>query len=212
VSHPISVVLLEDHEVVQLGLREMFSDGKRVQIIGTADTGEDGLELIDKLLPEVAVVDFGLPGMSGADVCARLARSHPKIPALILTAFLGDTIVHTAIASGAKGYVYKEAKADELAEAIQTVARGDFYADKRVVGRVVNMVKKRRSTPEEPILSQRETELLRLVARGLANKEIAKEMYITLNTVKTYLRRILFKLNCHSRAEAAAKAAKWGLI
>lgn len=209
---PVSVVVVDDHEIVRAGLRTLLGRESDIHIAGMASTGEEGLDLVDETNPDVVVVDFGLPRMSGVELCEEILRRHPGKPVLILTTFLEDEVIQKSLEAGAKGYVYKDVEAKELKRAIRAVANGEAVLDPKVAGRVMGWVGKHRVIHGGQALSIRETEVLRLVARGASNEDAAEMLGLSLNTIKTYLQRALTKLGCHSRSEAAAIASKRGLL
>lgn len=211
----VRVVLVDDHEIVRAGLRSLLSKEPDIHIIGVAETPDEGLRLIQELRPDVAVVDYSLPGMTGTTLCEAIVKRHPEVSVIILTTYLDDHVVRQSIRAGAKAFVYKDVEAKDLMRAIRAVASGESVLDPKVAGRVMkwaNKSDKRRVIGATPPLSVRELEALRLAAKGATNPKIAQHMGVTANTVKTYLDRALAKLGCHSRAEAAALASKWGLL
>lgn len=208
----IQVVVVDDHEIVRAGLAALLGREEDIQVVGMAGSGEEGLELIMRVEPDVAVVDYSLPGMSGVELCDRVSVSNPDVAVVLLTTFLDDNVILKALDAGARAYVYKDVDSTDLKRAIRAVARGEAVLDPKVAGRVAAWAHKRRFSPDDEPLSLRETEVLRLVARGASNREIATELFLSENTVKTYLKRVLTKLECHSRSEAAALASRRGLL
>lgn len=212
---PVRVVIIDDHEIIRTGLRTLLSRESDIEILATAGTGEEGLRLIKELKPHVAVVDYSLPKMSGISVCEAIVKHHPNTAVIVLTAYLDDTIVRRALSAGARAYVYKDVEAKDLKKAIRTVVEGGSILDPKVAGKVMKWAQKRYTAgvvARSKTLSIREVEVLRLVAQGASNQEIADQLNLGRNTVKTYVQRSLLKLECHSRAEAAAVASKWGLL
>jgi two-component system response regulator DevR len=209
---PSRVIVVDDHEIVRAGLRALLERETDIHVVATAATGEEGLALIEDVQPDIAVVDYSLPGMSGVELCEEITARYPGVAVIMLTTFLDDEVILRAVEAGARAYVYKDVEASELKRAIRTVAKGEAVLDPKIAGRVLRWAHKRRYGGGPQTLSVRETEVLRLVAKGESNKEIAAHLALTENTVKTYLRRALEKLNCTSRSEAAAAAAKRGLL
>ena len=209
---PVRVVVVDDHAIVRAGLAALLGREPDIHVQGTASSGEEGIRLVRELEPDVAVVDYSLPGISGVEVCEILTRRTPSTPVVMLTSYLNDEVVHRAVEAGARAYVYKDVDGRQLARAIRSVARGEAVIDGKVAGRIMQWAQKRRTVSDMPALSPRETDILRLVARGAGNGQIAGDLGLSENSVKTYLQRALGKLNCHSRAEAAAVAAKLGLL
>jgi len=208
---PVNVVVVDDHEIVRVGVRSLLDREADLNVIGTAPTGERGLELIGALQPDVAVLDYNLPGMSGVELCAEVVRRWPEIHVVMLTTFLDDVVIRNSLDAGAKAYVYKDVEGRDLKRAIRSVASGDAVIDDKAASRVMRWARAGSSREPRP-LSPREVDVLRQVVRGLNNREIAGELGLSINTVKTCLTRALHKLGCHSRTQAAAVAAKRGLL
>ena len=208
---PIRVVVVDDHEIVRVGVRSLLDREHDINVIGTAPSGERGLELVGSLQPDVAVLEYNLPGMSGVELCGEIVRRWPDIHVVILTTFLDDNVIRNSIEAGAKAYVYKDVDGRDLKRAVRTVANGDPVIHGKAAARVLRLA--RTGSSSDPVaLSSREVDILRLVARGLTNNGIGTELGISINTVKTCLERALAKLGCHSRTHAAAVAAKRGLL
>lgn len=210
---PVRVVLVDDHEIVRAGLSTLLAREPDIEVVGTAATGEAGLVLVRDLLPDILVVDYRMPGISGVEVCERVMAEHESVSVILLTTYLDDEVVLRSIQAGARAYVYKDVEAAELIRAVRAVAAGKAVLDPDVTARVIEWVsQRRRFSPEEQVLSVREVDVLRLVARGASNKAIALELDIAHSTVKTYLSRVMEKLGCHTRSEAATIAANRGLL
>lgn len=208
---PIRVIVVDDHEIVRVGVRSLLDREHDINVIGTASSGERGLELIGSLHPDVAVLDYNLPGMSGVELCGEVVRRWPDIHVVILTTFLDDNVIRNSLDAGARAYVYKDVEGRDLKRAVRTVASGSPVIDGKAAARVMRMA--RTGSSRGPVaLSPREVDVLRLVSRGMTNREIGDELGVTINTVKTCLNRALNKLGCHSRTQAAAVAAKRGLL
>jgi DNA-binding NarL/FixJ family response regulator len=208
---PVRVVVIDDHEIVRAGINALLGRDGDIQLVGSASTGEEGIELVVQTQPDVAVVDYSLPEMSGIEVCERIVASMPRTAVIVLTTYLNDEVILRSVEAGAQAYVYKDVEATELKRAIRAVTKGETVLDPKVAGRVVNWANKRRIVGAQGLSSQ-ETEVLRCVTRGMTNFAIAEHLQVSENTVKTYLRRIMDKLDCHSRSEAAAIAARKGLL
>ena len=208
---PIGIVIVDDHPIVRAGLRTLLGRDPDIELLATAESAEEALRVIPQVNPSVAVVDYSLPGMTGVELCERITAEHPGVAVIMLTTYLDDSVIRGALEAGARAYVYKDADAAELKKAIRAVARGEAVLDPKVAGRVAAWVGQRRDT-RAGALSERETQVLRLVAKGARNRDIAEALNLTDNTVRTYLRRILTKLGCQSRSEAAALAARRGLL
>jgi len=211
VTSPIRVVVVDDHEIVRVGVRSLLDREHDINVVGTAASGERGFELIGTLRSDVAVLDYNLPGMSGVELCSEIVRRWPDIHVVILTTFLDDNVIRNSIDAGAKAYVYKDVEGRDLKRAVRSVAAGDPVIDGRAAARVLRLARTG-SSGDTVALSGREVDILRLVSRGLTNRAIGDELGISINTVKTCLARALNKLGCHTRTAAAAVAAKRGLL
>lgn len=209
---PVRVLLIDDHEIVRAGIKTLIGHEPDIEVVGTASSGEDGLSMVDHLAPEIVVVDHELGGMTGVDVCTAISRDHPQVATILLTTFLTDEVVFGAISAGCRAYVHKDVHASELKQAIRAVVRGDTVIDPKVAGRVARWASVRLTGRPAAMLTPRESDVLRLVARGLRNKDIAEALCVSENTIRTLLRRALGKLHCDSRAAAAATASRLGLL
>ena len=207
----VRVVICEDQEIVRDGLAAVLDREPDIDVVGKAASAEETLRLIPGVEPDVAVVDYRLPGMSGVQLCEELGARHPHVSVIILTSYLDDEVMLGAMRAGAKGFAYKDVGAVELKRTVREVAQGKTLLGSNAAGRVFGWAKHVRMHADEP-LSRREVEVLRQVAAGAKNREIAQRLGLTENTVRTYLKRALEKLGCHSRSEAAALAAKKGLL
>jgi DNA-binding NarL/FixJ family response regulator len=209
---PVRVVVVDDHEIVRMGFAALLDHEPDVEVVGTASSGEEGLDVIADQRPDVAVVDYSLPRMSGIELCEAVVSRHPKTAVVILTGFLEGDVVRKALDAGARGYVYKDVEGRELKRTIRAVAAGEAAFDAKATAWILRWAHHRSDGIGADALSCREIEVLRLVASGATNKVIASSMFVSENTVKTYLRRALEKLDCHSRSEAAVVAARRGLL
>jgi len=205
----IRVLIVDDHPVVREGLRAVLEDTKEMQVVGEAGSAEEALSSVEGALPDIVLLDLELPGMNGVDAIPRFAdaASHPRV--IILTAYDTEERVLAALKAGAVGYVLKGAPAGEIAQAIRAVAGGGSYLTPRVAARVVAQVNAPRRSG---LLSARERQVLRLVARGRSNKQIARDLAITERTVKFHMTSIFNKLGADNRAQAIAIAAQRGLL
>lgn len=205
----IRVLIVDDHPVVREGLIAVLEDTKEMQVVGEAGSAEEALSSVERALPDVVLLDLELPGMNGVDAIPRFAAaaSHPRV--VILTAYDTEERVLAALKAGAVGYVLKGASAGEIAQAIRAVAGGGSYLTPRVAARVVAQVNAPRRSG---MLSARERQVLRLVARGRSNKQIARDLAITERTVKFHMTSIFNKLGADNRAQAIAIAAQRGLL
>jgi two-component system response regulator DevR len=209
----IRLLLVDDHQVVRLGLRALLSRSSHVEIVGEAATVAAALHEATRLAPDVVLLDLRLPDGSGLDLCRRLQALHPRPQLLVLTSYADDHTVLEAISAGADGYLLKEVDGDQLLRAIETVAAGQSVLDPAVTGRVLELLKGRGLGSEEKRfekLSEQEQRVLALVAQGKTNKEIAVDLGLSDKTVKNYLSNVLEKLNFTRRSQAAAFFAQHG--
>lgn len=205
----IRVLLVDDHPVVREGLAAVLEDTKDIRVAGSVGSAEEALASVAAGPPEVILLDLELPGMNGVEAIPRLTTAAPRSRIVVLTAYDTEERVLGALRAGAAGYVLKGAGAAEIVQAIRAVAAGGSYLTPRVAARVVAQVNApRRSTT----LSDRERQVLRLVARGRANKQIARDLGITERTVKFHMTSIFNKLGANNRAQAIAIAAQRGLL
>lgn len=208
------IVLVDDHEVVRLGLKSLLERHPQFEVIGEAGNAKEALEIVERLLPDVVLMDIRLPGTSGIEVCEEIIKKFPEIRVIMLTSYAEDDMLFSAIRAGASGYVLKQINADDLMKAIEAVGRGEALLDPAVTQRVFQEV--RRAVKEEEssafsTLSQQEKHVLLLVSEGRTNREIAKALFLGEGTVRNYVSSILSKLGVSNRAEAAAYAVEHNL-
>jgi DNA-binding NarL/FixJ family response regulator len=205
----IRVYLLDDHEVVRRGLRDMLEQEADIEVVGESGSAVDAIHRIPALRPDVAVLDGRLPDGSGVDVCREVRSVDPSIKALILTSYEDDEALFAAIMAGAAGYVLKQIRGTDLIDGIRRVAAGQSLLDPAVTARVLERI---RSGPEQPDelkdLTEQERRILLLVAEGLTNREIAGRMFLAEKTVKNYVSSVLAKLGLERRTQAAVLASK----
>jgi two-component system, NarL family, response regulator LiaR len=206
---PIRLVLADDHWVVRQGLGMFLARDAEFEVIGEAEDGESALRLARELRPDVVVMDLLMPRMDGVAATAAIRREAPDVEVLVLTTSLDDDKVVGAIRAGAVGYVIKDMRGEELKEAIRAAAAGRVHLSPQAAAKLMREV---RVTDTIEPLTERETEVLRLVALGLANKEIAVRLGIGSGTVKTHVSNLLAKLSMQSRTQAALYAVRIGLV
>jgi two-component system response regulator DevR len=208
------VLLVDDHEVVRLGLKALLERHPQFEIIGEAASAREALEQVAANHPDVVVMDIRLPGTSGIEACEEITTRYPETRVLMLTSYAEDEMLFSAIRAGASGYVLKQIGGEELVHALEAVARGEALLDPAVTQRVFQEV--RRAVKEEEAsafahLSQQERHVLLLVSEGKTNREIAKALFLGEGTVRNYVSSILSKLGVSNRAEAAAYAVEHNL-
>jgi two-component system NarL family response regulator len=214
---PVRVLVVDDHEVFRLGLEQALAEQPGIEVVGDAVDGDDGVARAAELLPDVVLMDLRMPGTGGVDATRRIREAHPEVRVLVLTASQDDIDVFGAIRAGANGYLLKDASVDEVAGAIAMVARGQAPISPMVAPKVLAELNALSRRAEEwdghaRRLTSRELDVLRLVARGLSNRQIANDLVISENTVRNHVRNILEKLRVRSRVEAAAVALRDRLV
>lgn len=205
---PIRILIADDHAVVRQGLKMFLSDDDEFDVVGEAQNGSEAVELAKKLQPDVVLMDLLMPVMDGITAIGHIRREVPDTEVIALTSVLEDASVVGAVRAGAIGYLLKDTQADELTRAIKAAANGQVQLSPQAAARLVREVR----APESPeTLTERETDVLRQLAQGKANKEIASALYIGENTVKTHVSSVLVKLGVQSRTQAALYARQIGL-
>jgi DNA-binding NarL/FixJ family response regulator len=204
----IRVFLLDDHEVVRRGLREMLESEDDLTVVGEAGTAEEAYRRIPATSPDVAVLDLRLPDGDGVEVCREVRSQHPEIPCLMLTSFADDEAVYAAIMAGASGYVLKQVRGTDLVDAIRRVGRGESLLDPAVTTRVLDRVRRKAEPDELSNLTPQERKLLDLIAEGLTNRQIGERMFLAEKTIKNYVSNLLRKMGMSRRTEAAVYAAR----
>jgi len=206
---PTRIFLLDDHEVVRRGVRELLETEEDMTIAGEAGTAEEALRRIPATSPDVAVLDVRLPDGDGVEVCREIRSAHPEVHCLMLTSFSDDEALFDAIMAGASGYILKQVKGAELLDAVRRVAAGQSLLDPALTTRVLERLRK---GPEEDErladLTEQERRILALLAEGLTNRQIADRMYLAEKTVKNYVSNLLMKMGMDRRTEAAVYAAR----
>jgi DNA-binding NarL/FixJ family response regulator len=205
----IRIMIVDDHAVVRQGLKMFLSLDSELEIIGEASDGREALNMARELRPDVILMDLLMPVMDGIEAITAIKSEMPDIELIALTSVLEDASVIGAIRAGAVGYLLKNTRADELIQAIKAAADGQVQLSPQAAARLIREVR----APESPeALTERETEVLRLLAAGYSNKEIAYQLTIGEKTVKTHVSSILSKLNVASRTQAALYAVRIGLV
>ena len=207
------VFLLDDHELVRRGIRDLLWAEDDLQVVGEASTADEALERIPQTKPDVAVLDVRLgddpSGRTGIEVCRELRSNHPEVACVMLTSFADDEALFASIMAGAAGYVLKQIRGADLVGAIRRVARGESLLDPAVTARVLERLRSP-AAADDPLagLSPQERRILDLIAEGKTNRQIGEEMYLAEKTVKNYVSHLLAKLGMARRTEAAAYAAR----
>ncbi|MFF5215292.1 response regulator [Micromonospora sp. NPDC000442] len=210
-TDPVRLLIVDDHPVVRDGLRGMFAGDPGFEVVGEAADGAEAVTMAAHHRPDVVLMDLRMPGMDGVTAIGHLVDADNPAKVLVLTTYDTDADVLPAIEAGATGYLLKDAPRDELVRAVRAAARGESVLSPSVAGRLMGRLRTPRQSTEEP-LSQRELEVLTLVARGSSNREAAARLFISEATVKTHLLHVYAKLGVNDRAAAVAAAYDRGLL
>ena len=208
------ILLVDDHEVVRLGLRALLDHHPNFDVVAEAETAREAIEKTDMYKPEVVVMDIRLKGGSGIEACQEITTKFPETKIIMVTSYAEDEMLFSAIRAGASGYVLKQIGGDDLVRAIEAVGRGEALLDPAVTQRVFQEVRKAAREEEASAfseLTQQEMHVLQLVSEGRTNRQIAEILYLGEGTVRNYVSSILSKLNVRNRAEAAAYAVEHNL-
>ncbi|MFD4587322.1 response regulator [Streptomyces sp. NPDC058434] len=209
---PVRVFLLDDHEVVRRGLRDLLDAEPDIEVVGEAGTAQQALARGPAVRPRVAVLDVRLPDGDGVTVCRELRSRMPELACLMLTSFDDEDALLDAIMAGAAGYVLKQIKGSDLVSAVRTVATGQSMLDPATTARLMHSLRSPEEAPAPEderlaVLSPRERAVLGLIGRGMTNRQIGKELYLSEKTVKNHISRLLSKLGVERRVQAAVIAA-----
>jgi DNA-binding NarL/FixJ family response regulator len=208
-STPIRVFLLDDHEVVRRGIKELLESEGDIEVVGESGLAQEAARRIPALRPDVAILDGRLPDGTGMEVCRDVRSVDPSIKALILTSYDDDEALFSAIMAGAAGYILKQVRGNDLVHTVRRVAAGESTLDPSVTARVLDRV--RNGPPRDSqleALTTQEQKILELIGEGLTNRQIAERMYLAEKTVKNYVSSLLAKLGLTSRTQAAIFATK----
>lgn len=220
-AKPIKMVIVEDYKLVRVGLRSVLNDDKDINVVGEAEDGERGLELIRQLRPDVVLMDLGLPGINGIDATQRVKEFDDDIKVVILTSHESEEEVLASLGAGANAYCLKDIPSARLIEVVKAVADGAAWLDPGVARVALNLFTRSGALPTSSIrdgesivdvLSDRELEVLKLLVDGKSNSEIAQELSVSFHTAKAHVCHILNKLSVNDRVQAAVKAVKQGLV
>jgi DNA-binding NarL/FixJ family response regulator len=208
----IRLLVVDDHEVVRAGLQTVLSRDGRLDIVGIGSTGAEALDLFDKTLPDVVVLDHRLPDMTGGAVCAEMMRRRPSASVIILTSFDSDEVIHACLIAGARGYLTKTVANGEIVAAVHAVADGGVYLAPEITERVVTWARQAKQIQGEGTLATEEIEILGLVAQGMSNRQIAGALCLSESTVKVRLQTAMRKLGATRRLDAVALGLRRGVI
>jgi DNA-binding NarL/FixJ family response regulator len=213
ISHTIRVLIVDDHELVRAGLRSLLQSEPDLEIVAESATGSQALVQARRLRPEVVLLDARLPDMAGPEVCRDLCEALPDVAVAILTTFTDDDLVRECVRAGAKGYLLKEIPRLDLAASIRLLASGESVVDRKVLPQVMAVARQsaQLEDPDQP-LTERQRVILRLVADGLSNREIADRVHLSELTVKSYIEDLLKQLGARNRVHAAILATRRGWL
>ncbi len=204
----VRLLIADDHPVVRAGLRDMLSDEPGLEVVGEASDGAEALASVEKLDPDIVLMDLRMPGVDGVEAITSITAGHPGTRILVLTTYDSDADILRAIEAGATGYLMKDTPREELYESILATARGEPVLAPTVTSRLMKKMRE----PESEKLSDRETEVLASVARGLSNREIARSLHLSEATVKTHLIHVFNKLGVADRTAAVTVALERGVL
>ena len=204
----IRVFLLDDHEIVRRGVRDLLEAEDDIEVVGEAGTAEEAVGRIPATQPDVAVLDVRLPDGDGIEVCREIRSRHDEIACLMLTSFADDEAVYAAIMAGAAGYVLKQVRGNDLVDAVRRVGGGESLLDPAVTARVLDRLRRSQEGDDLAGLTEQEKRLLDLIAQGLTNRQIGEQMFLAEKTIKNYVSNLLAKLGMSRRTEVAAYAAR----
>ncbi len=210
---PIRVLVVDDHAIVRKGVRALLAEVEEIEVVGEASEGEEAIELVDRLHPDVIMMDLVMPKMDGIEAISKITAKYPDARILALTSFANDDKVFPAIKSGAIGYLLKDSDPDELIPAIRQVYRGEPSMHPSIARKLLQELSQPSGNPPTPDpLTERELEVLRLVAKGVDNQQIASHLHVAEVTVRTHVSHILSKLHLANRVQATLYALKEGLV
>jgi NarL family two-component system response regulator LiaR len=213
-AQPITLIIVDDHPLVRWGMRTFLETQADITVLGEASSGEEALRLAEELVPDVVLMDLVMPGMDGVETTRHLKQISPRTQIIVLTSYHEDEHIFPAIRAGALSYVLKDISTGELADTVRKAARGEAVIHPHIAARMVQELQagQRRGVAPPVLLSEREAEVLRLIAEGDSNTAIAERLVISENTVKSHVSNILSKLHLTDRTQAAIYAWRSGMM
>jgi len=213
-NKPISVLLVDDHEVVRQGVRFFLETLAEFEVVGEAESGREAVKLAEEHIPDVVLMDLVMPEMDGVEATRRVKTVSPRTQIVVLTSYHEDEHIFPALQAGAISYILKDIKMEQLADTIQRAARGEVILHPQVAARIIQELHGAQRDETNPFteLTQREIEVLKLIANGLSNAEIAGQLVISEHTVKGHVSNILSKLHLADRTQAAVYAWQKGVV
>ena len=202
----ISVLLIDDHEMVRMGVSTYLSLQTDMTVVGEAENGEKGIELALSLRPDIILMDLVMDGIDGIEATKEIMKQWPSAKIIVVTSFLDDEKLYPVIEAGATSYLLKTSRASDIADAIRATYNGESVLEPKVTGKMMNMMRNKNTTLPHEELTERELEIMLLMTEGKSNQEIADELFIALKTVKTHVSNILSKLDVSDRTQAVIYA------
>ncbi len=212
--HRTSILIVDDHEVVRNGIRSYLETISDFQVVGEASSGEEAISMVSELIPDIVLLDLIMPGMDGIETTRRVKRISPRTQVVVLTSYHEDVHIFPALKAGAISYILKDMKMEKLVDVLHRAVQGEVTLHPRVAARVLQNIRGEGSE-EQPLfteLTERETDVLKLIANGLTNSQIAEKLVISENTVKGHVSNILSKLHLADRTQAAVYAWQQGIV
>jgi DNA-binding NarL/FixJ family response regulator len=210
------VLIVEDHAIIREGLRSLFSSESDFEIVGEAQDGRDAIHCVEKLKPDLVLTDLSMPRMDGMDMVETIKKRQPQVKVIVLTVHRTEEYIQAALRAGADGYILKDANYSELITAVRSVLRGKHYLSPEISGHLIQGYLHGKKGSQRELsgetLSKREREILKLIAAGETNKQIADSLCISVKTVETHRYKIMNKLNVHNAAALISAAMERGLI
>jgi NarL family two-component system response regulator LiaR len=213
-SNQISILIVDDHEVVRNGIRAYLETVPEFQVIGEAVSGEEAIMMVTELIPDIVLLDLIMPGMDGVEATRRIKQISPRTQVVVLTSYHEDAHIFPALKAGAISYILKDMKMEKLADVLHRAVRGEVTLHPRVAARVLQNIRGE-DGEEQPLfteLTERELDVLKLIANGLTNSQIAERLVISENTVKGHVSNILSKLHLADRTQVAVYAWQRGIV
>ena len=212
--HRTSILIADDHEVVRNGIRSYLETLSDFQVVGEASSGEEALLMVAELIPDIVLLDLIMPGMDGIETTRRIKQTSPRTQVVVLTSYHEDVHIFPALKAGAIAYILKDMKMEKLSEVLHRAVQGEVTLHPRVAARVLQNIRGENGE-EQPLftdLTDRETDVLKLIANGLTNSQIAEKLVISENTVKGHVSNILSKLHLADRTKLAVYAWQQGIV
>ena len=211
----IRIIIVDDHEIVREGLKTILRSDPEFEVVAESGTADELLDMVERTDPDVVLLDARLPGISGAEACRRLTASHPNIPVLIISTYSDQQLVEECIQAGAKGYVVKDIERFSLRDSIRAVHGGAGAVSPAIAAAVLDRLRvtpiATEPTPSMP-LSETQLGIVRLIAQGFTNREIAEQLHLSENTIKSHIQEIFRKLDVSNRVAAALRASEAGWL